>query len=81
MAIDSLIEKIEKIQKTLNNAIIKKETEISKKASIDQDVNELQEKCKKEFNCEVKELVLKKEQIENEIKQKINEINEILGID
>lgn len=79
MAIENLIEQIERLQRSANDAIVKKETELSKKASIDQDVKELQEKCKQEFGCDIKELVYKKDQLESEINEKIKELNMVLN--
>lgn len=79
MAIENLIEQIERLQRSANDAIVKKETELSKKASIDQDVKELQEKCKQEFGCDIKELVSKKDQLEREINEKIKELNMVLN--
>lgn len=79
MAIENLIEQIERLQRSANDAIVKKETELSKKASIDQDVKELQEKCKQEFGCDIKELVSKKDQLESEINEKIKELNMVLN--
>lgn len=80
MSIENLIEKIDKLQKQTNDAIVKKETEISKKSTIDQDVKALQDKCIEEFGCEIKELVAKKEALEKEIEEDVKKLEGLLGI-
>lgn len=80
MSVENLISEIEMLQKKTNDAIVKKETEISKKASIDQEVEDLQNKCKEKFGCEIKELIPKKEELEKIMIKKISELKQILNL-
>ena len=80
MNVDNVIMQIDNLQKKLNEAIIKKQTQLSKKNTIDQEVEQLQNKCQDQFGCSIKELVSKKESLEEQMALKINELKEILGI-
>ena len=78
--VNQFIRQIEELQKNVNDAVVKRDTQISKRESILQQLNELELKCQKEFGCSVTQLASKKQAYQKQMNDKINNLKKVLGI-
>lgn len=81
MDVNNLIQSVQQLQKLTNDAIIKKQTAINQKKSLQQDIEQLQKKSQQQFGCSVKQLGAKKEQYTQQIEEKIAKLKSILGVE
>ena len=78
--VNNYIKQIQTLQKNVNDAVVKRNTQISKKQSLQQQLHQLQEKCQKQFQCSVQQLKVKRDEYEKQLAENINELKKILGI-
>lgn len=81
MDVNELIKKVQQLQQSTNDAIVKKQTAISQKKSLQQDIQQLQKKSNEEFGCNVEQLENKKLYYTQQIEEKIIKLKKILGIE
>lgn len=79
--VNQFVKQIQTLQNNVNDAIVKRDTQISKRQSIIQQIQQLQEKCKKQFGCTIEQLYSKKQQYQNQMNEKIKRLKKVLGID
>lgn len=78
--VNELVREIELLQKQTNDAIVKKQTALAKRETIQKDIDQLKKKSVEQFGCEIEQLESKKEQYSAQITEKISKLKRILGL-
>lgn len=79
--VNDYIKQIQNLQKQTNDAIVRRNTELSKKQTLLQQLQQLQKKCQKQFGCSIAQLKAKRQQYEQELKDSILNLKKVLGVD
>lgn len=79
--VGNYVKQIQNLQNKLNDSIVRRNTQISKKQSILQQISQLQAKCKKQFGCSIQELRSKRDEYQKQLDQKIANLKKVLKVD
>lgn len=79
--VNYFIKEIETLQNQVNDAVVKKNTQLSKKQMILQQIQVLEKKCQDQFGCSISQLYELKVKYQNEMQEKIKNLKRVLGVE